>query len=149
MVIAVILVRSQIGTKPNIRKTLRLLKLTRKNHCVVLKEDSTYKGMLTICKDYITWGPISKETLLSILRKRGKYPGDKKLTLTDEELNDLIDAIEKGGKTAKDKLMEKKIKPVFRCHPPKKGWKSIKKAYPKGALGFRGENMNNLIMRMI
>jgi len=39
---------------------------------------------------------------------------------------------------------------VFRLNPPKKGYKSIKKSYKEGgALGYRGEKINNLIQRMI
>lgn len=34
-------------------------------------------------------------------------------------------------------------------NPPKGGYKSIKKYYPKGALGYRGEAINDLIKRMI
>jgi len=43
-------------------------------------------------------------------------------------------------------------KKVFRLHPPKKGWElgGIKKAYTqKGALGYRGADINELIKRML
>ena len=42
------------------------------------------------------------------------------------------------------------IKPVFRLHPPKGGFeKKIKKPYPDGELGYRGEEINQLIDKMI
>ncbi|OIO26895.1 50S ribosomal protein L30 [Candidatus Micrarchaeota archaeon CG_4_10_14_0_2_um_filter_55_9] len=47
------------------------------------------------------------------------------------------------------KLEEKGGKP-YRLHPPRKGWGgSIKKPYPSGALGKRGESINELIGRML
>jgi large subunit ribosomal protein L30 len=44
----------------------------------------------------------------------------------------------------------KDIKPVFRLHPPKKGFKgTIKRSYKSGGVtGYRGEDINNLIKRM-
>ncbi|MEM0379812.1 MAG: 50S ribosomal protein L30, partial [Desulfurococcaceae archaeon] len=43
------------------------------------------------------------------------------------------------------------IKPVFRLHPPQGGFKkSIKKPYGDGGeLGYRGRDINELIMKMI
>ena len=42
-----------------------------------------------------------------------------------------------------------KKKNIFNLHPPVKGFKSIKIPYPKGDLGYRGKNINELIKRMI
>jgi large subunit ribosomal protein L30 len=45
----------------------------------------------------------------------------------------------------------KEIKPVFRLHPPRKGYKrSIKRSYKAGGVtGYRGEAINDLIKRMV
>ena len=43
--------------------------------------------------------------------------------------------------------MKKYMDPVFRLHPPRKGLKNIKKAYPMGALGKR-DDMDEFIKRM-
>ena len=42
------------------------------------------------------------------------------------------------------------IEPVFRLHPPSKGFKGkVKRSYTTGGVtGYRGENINNLIKRM-
>ena len=42
----------------------------------------------------------------------------------------------------------KEIKP-FRLSPPSKGHKPIKYLYPKGACGYRGGKINELLKRMI
>jgi large subunit ribosomal protein L30 len=44
------------------------------------------------------------------------------------------------------------MKPVFRLHPPRgtKGWGGIKRSFVVGgALGFRGEAITDLVVRMI
>ena len=41
------------------------------------------------------------------------------------------------------------LKPVFRLHPPRKGYEGIKRSFKEGgALGYRGEKINHLIRRM-
>jgi len=42
------------------------------------------------------------------------------------------------------------VKPIFRLNPPKKGYEGIKRSFVnKGALGYRGKEINKLIERMI
>ncbi len=41
------------------------------------------------------------------------------------------------------------LQPVFKLTPPSQGLKSIKVHYPKGDLGNRKKEINELIMRMI
>ena len=37
------------------------------------------------------------------------------------------------------------LKPVFRLHPPRKGYEGIKRSFKEGgALGYRGEKINEL-----
>lgn len=140
MVIAIVRVRGVSGIKPDIKKTMELLKLTRKHHCVLYKEDTaSLKGMLNICKDYCTWGNISGETLRSLIEKRGRFIGDKRVP--SNQVEKIAKSIEAGEKT--------EIKPVFRLSPPSKGWEPLKDRYPKGALGPRGEEINLLLRRMI
>jgi large subunit ribosomal protein L30 len=44
----------------------------------------------------------------------------------------------------------KGVKPLFRLHPPSKGFRgSTKKPYPEGELGYRGEEINGLLTRMV
>jgi len=139
MTTAIVLIRGTIGTKPDIRKTLELLMLTRINHCVLLNDEKKFAKMLNIVKDYTTWGPISKETLNDLVEKRGRLSGNKRLPA--DMVSSVIAAIEKGEKT--------NIKSVFRLHPPRKGLKDKKVKFPRGDLGYRGEAMNLLLKRMI
>ena len=151
--IAAIRVRGRTGIKGKISDTLKMLRLTRINHAVILPDNPSYHGMLVKSKDYITWGEINQETLTQLIEKRGKLPGNKKIT--PEELKEkgnypsalkLAQAIIQG----KAKLEDVGLKPVFRLHPPRKGYKDIKMSYQEGGtLGYRGEEITTLIMKMI
>jgi large subunit ribosomal protein L30 len=154
MTFAVVRVRGIVNVKPDIKKTLQLINLTRANHCVILDENPSTKGMLQIAKDYVTWGEIDKEVLTKLITTRGRLEGDKELdekhlksatsyTTIDKLSQDIIDN--------KFKLKDiPSVKPVFRLNPPKNGYEGIKRSYKnKGALGYRGKDINKLIQRMI
>ncbi|MBC7100480.1 50S ribosomal protein L30 [Methanothermobacter tenebrarum] len=149
---AVIRVRGSVGVRKDIKDTLTMLRLHRINHAVLVQETPDYKGMLQKAKDYITWGEINKETLASMIQKRGRLPGNKKITkehIKDKgypTFKELAEAIIKG----ETKLEDLDIKPVFRLHPPRKGYESVKKSFKEGgSLGYRGDKINELIQRMI
>lgn len=150
--IAVVRLRGSIKVPGEIEDTLRMLKLKRVNHARVLKEDASILGMVKKSKDYITWGEISQEVLLELLRKRGRIEGDKKITqewlskTKYKSLEELANAVYNN----QTELSALKIKPTFRLHPPKKGHEGIKRTFKqKGALGYRGSNVNKLLLRMI
>ena len=154
MVYAVVRVRGTVNVRHDIKKTLEMLRLNRVNHCVIVEDTPSYRGMLQKAKDYITWGEIEKDTLAELIRKRGRLLGDKPV---DDEyirsatpfksIDELAGAII-GGKIRYRDIPN--IKPVFRLHPPKKGYEGIKRAYTVGgALGYRGKEINDLIRRML
>ena len=144
-------VRGRTGIKKGIADTLDMLRLTRINHAVLLPENDSYLGMLRKGKDYITWGEIDSETLTQLIEKRGRFPGRERFTLEDvngdySSAEELSEAILKGETT----LEESGLKPVFRLHPPRKGYNHIRKSFNEGGtLGYRGEEISQLIKKMI
>lgn len=150
--IAAIRVRGRTGVKGDIADTMKMLRLNRINHAVIIEENPSYQGMLQKAKDYITWGEITEGTLEEIITKRGKVPGGEKVTkeyLKENTSYKTIKAVAKAVAKG-EKLEEAGIKPVFRLHPPRKGYKNVKKAYNEdGTLGYRGENMEDLIRKML
>ena len=137
---AVIRVRGKVKIKSEIEDTLHILRLNRKNHCILIPESRSYKGMLQKVKDRITWGEISDDMLQKLIMKRGRKPGNKRLT--EEEAKKVAESLKAGNKP--------EIKPVFRLTPPSKGFKkSIKQHYPNGELGYRKEKINELLEKMI
>lgn len=124
--------------------TLKMLRLNRKMHCVVIPDTPSYAGMLQAAKDYITWGEISEESLKKLIEKRGRKIGNKRIE-TEGDVKAAIKLLHDGvGLKGTD------IKPVFRLIPAKGGFKrSIKHNYPKGELGYRREKINELLEKMI
>ncbi len=151
--LAVIMVRSGINVRRDIKETLGMLSLTRVNHCVIIDDDPSYRGMLQKTKDFVTWGEVKPEVLEHLLRKRGRLSGDKRLT--DEivksktkfsSIGELAAAV-CGGEASPGVLPG--LKGIFRLNPPRKGYKSTKRPFKDlGDLGYRGERINDLIFRM-
>lgn len=140
--IAAVRIRGSINVKKDIKDTLSMLRLFRVNHCVLVPNNADFTGMLKKTKEYITWGEINQETLEKLVLKRGRTSGNKKL--------DKKDTKEFAKQILKNKSLKGlSLKPVFRLSPPSKGYKSIRKHYPKGALGYRKEKINDLLKRMI
>jgi large subunit ribosomal protein L30 len=138
---AVIRVRGSVGLK-GIKTTLAMLRLHRKMHCILVKENDCMKGMIQKVKDYVTWGEIDDDVLLSLITKRGRKSANKRLE--EKEVEGIF-------KKAKEiQKIPEEIEPVFRLNPPSKGFKkSIKQHYPNGELGYRGKEINELLKRMI
>jgi large subunit ribosomal protein L30 len=121
---------------------------------VLLEETKVFKGMLQVVKDHVTWGEINKEVLTKLIESRGMLSGDKQIT--DEYIKSATsyDTIQKLSEAIVDTKFDYKelpeVKPVFRLNPPRKGFEGIKRSFAnKGALGYRGTEINNLIKRML
>lgn len=154
MVYAVVRVRGTVNVNPDIKKTLQLLNLTRANHCVLVDESKTSKGMLQIVKDYVTWGEITDETVSTLIKKRGRLIGDKEIT--DDHVKSAtsyktIDELSNALANNEVKVNEiPEMKKVFRLHPPLKGYEGIKRSVVnKGALGYRGKQITDLLEKMM
>ncbi|MGB9635545.1 MAG: 50S ribosomal protein L30 [Candidatus Micrarchaeia archaeon] len=151
MLYAVVRVRGRTGIQPDIKHTMELLNLTRINHCVLLKDTPQNRGMLQVCKDYVTWGEVSADVLSQLIKKRGRLLGNKRLTedVVKQKgysgFDEFLEALY-AGKVA---LAELGIKKVFRLNPPRKGYGTVKQPYPRGAVGNRGKDINMLLRRMI
>ena len=136
------------------KDTLMMLRLTRNCHATLLDDRPAYNGMLQKSQHCLTWGEVSQESIVLLLKKRGRLVGDKKLTdeyakeLDYKSLDDLAEAI---FKVDIEFSSLPQVKPVFRLRPPKKGYKGkVKKSYAAGGeSGYRGAAINDLLKRMV
>jgi len=122
--IAIVRIRGNVRIMTKIENTMQMLKLYKRNFCVIVPKTESRIGMIKKIKDYVTWGEVSPETEKLLIEKRGE----------------------------KDPKDEKKLKKFFRLHPPIKGFerKGIKATFNLGgALGYRGDKINDLIKRML
>jgi large subunit ribosomal protein L30 len=140
--LAVIRLRGSVNMNREVEDTMRMLRLRRVNHCVLVPDDKNFSGMLNKARNWITWGNISPGMLEELVSKRGRMEGNRKI--------DGKEAKSIAKKIIKDKsLRDAGIKPVFRLSPPRKGHRPIKLPYPRGGSGPRGEKINELLRRMI
>jgi large subunit ribosomal protein L30 len=152
--LAVIRVSGSVGIDKEREYVFKLAHLTRKNHAILIEDTPSNLGSIRKIKDYATWGEVSADTILLLLKKRGMLEGYKKLTenYVKEVLGyPSIQELSKAIYDLKIRVKElPKVKPIFRLHPPTKGFHgSTKKPYPEGELGYRGEAINQLIAKMV
>lgn len=146
-------VRGHIGVRREIRQTLEHLRLHKTNHATIVPKNESYQGMLVRARDWIAYGELNEATLAAMLKTRAKLEGDKPLTdayLAEHSkfrtIDDLARAIASGEAQMKD---VPGLKPVIRLNPPRKGYGGNKRHYPRGALGDWGEDINDLVGRMV
>lgn len=128
--VAVIRIRGRVNVRANIRETMTRLNLRFVNNCILVKVNDTYFGMLKKCESYVAFGEIDQETLTSLFTK-------KEITIDPKQVFE-------------DNYNMTELKTVFKLHPPKHGFRSTKLSFKQGgSLGYMGENINQLLKRMI
>ncbi|HLC63457.1 MAG TPA: 50S ribosomal protein L30 [Candidatus Nanoarchaeia archaeon] len=153
--LAIIRIRGITGVKREIKGTMDLLRLYNKNHLVIVDKNETNIGMLKRIKDFVTWGEISEETFKELLKKRGRLPGS--MLLTEQYLKEKTKfSSEEFAKEFFSKKIQLKqvpgLKTFFRLKPPIGGFESqgIKTPFSMGgSLGYRGDQINILIKKML
>ncbi|MHA2273143.1 MAG: 50S ribosomal protein L30 [Candidatus Hodarchaeales archaeon] len=151
----VIRIRGRVDVRREIADTLKMLRLSRLNQCVIIDDRKPYLRMLQKVKDIVTWGELNEKGTALLLSKRGRLVGDQRLSdayVKEHTSYKSIDGFAKAFCSGKAELKDiPGLKPVFRLHPPKKGHKrgGIKNPFSLGgALGPRGSEINNLIIKM-
>ncbi len=141
--IAVIRISGLVEIPKDVKETLNRLRLRRKYKCIIVSRKPEMLGMIAKVRNFVAYGRIDRETLIELIKKRGKALGNKKIKIEAEKIADeLLNAkIEKG-------ISEFGLKPFFSLHPPRGGINS-KMHFPKGVLGDNGEKINELIRRML
>ena len=108
-----------------------------KQHCTILPENESYKGMLQKVKDYVTWGEINQTLLKRLLKE--------KCLLDKADIDNAVADLMKNKKKMKDIT-----NPTIRLHPPHRGYAGVKKPqHMGGSLGYRGKDINKLLERML
>ncbi len=147
-------IRGTVSAKREARETLKMLHLIRNNYAVLIDDRPSLVGMLRAARNYLTWGEISKEAVTELMQKRARLAGNRKLTDEYIQKTGNKSMAELAGKVFNRELEYwhlPNIQPVFKLRPPTKGYKgNIKKGYAAGGeLGYRGDKINELIMRMM
>ena len=156
-VILAVRIRGTATDNPDIRKTMEILKMESTFRARLLENSPSNLGMLRAAKNLVAWGQVNPDVMEGLLRKRGERDGNKKLDeefakvfFRKENIADLAKSIVAGEIGVKD-LWLAGVKPRFRLHPPRGGFKrsTRRAATDGGELGYRGEDINRLVKRMI
>jgi len=140
--LAAIRVRGTVNINRDIKETLDMLNLRSVNNCVLVPKTESFSGMLKKTESFLTWGEIDQKMLEELVWKRGRLQGEKRLE--KDAAKNVAAKIIKGGT-----LKGTEIKHMFRLTPPSRGHRTVKRLYPKGACGYRGKDINQLIKRMV
>jgi large subunit ribosomal protein L30 len=156
-VILAVRIRGTATDNPDIRKTMETLKMESTFRARLLENSPSNMGMLRTAKNLVAWGQVNPEVLEGLLRKRAEREGNKKLDeqfakvfFKKETIADLAKSVVAGEICVKD-LWLAGVNPRFRLHPPRGGFKrsTRRAATDGGELGYRGEDINRLVKRMI
>ncbi len=150
---AIVQVRGVVNTRREIKDTLRMLRLHHINHCVLVPDTPEYLGMIRKVKDFVAYGEVDEQMIETLLRTRGRLTGDRALTDDYVRANSgwtSIGEFAAALASSAAKLGDLPgLKPVLRLHPPRKGYKTIKRTFPQGgALGYYGPEINALLYKM-
>ncbi|MGH2670421.1 MAG: 50S ribosomal protein L30 [bacterium] len=156
MSLVVVRLRGVAGRSPDHRMTLELLRLFKVNHATIVPANDSYRGMLKKVEHFVTYGDLTKETAVKLLRERGRAPGNKPLTDTyvreETPYGSLAELAEALAGDQVDIGHLDAIKPVFRLNPARGGLEGRGKKHhvsAGGALGYRGKDINAFIERML
>lgn len=157
----VIRILGTYGVAPKVRKILQLLRLLQINNGVFLRVNKATVNMLVRAAPYITWGAPSVKTISDLVYKRGflRVHGQRipitSNTMIAKQLGafnikcveDIVNQIVTCGKQYK---RVNTALNVFKLNTPTGGWTAKKINYVEGGdAGFRGDNINQLVARMV
>lgn len=152
--IAIVRVGGSPDLEEEVKSTLEILNLNRPNHCVIREDNPSVRGMLEKAKDVLTWGVVKSDVMEKLLKKRGRLEGGDSVMEEDIDektpygsFEELAEAVSEGDYDLKD---FEGLKEVFRLSPPSKGYNPTRRSFSHGgAMGGRGEEINDLLVRMI
>jgi len=133
---AVVQIRGEVDMSGDIQDTLEMLNIHRVNHCALVPDDDTYRGMVTKVNDYTAYGEPSQDVLETLLKKRAD-PAEGAADVDDEwvaDNTDYDDVADLASALLDDEttLREQGLAPVLRLHPPRGGHEGLKHPVVEG-----------------
>jgi len=155
--VAVVRIRGTVNVRKDVEETLKLLRLHKPHHVVIIPLTESYKGMLIKAQRMIAWGEVTFDTFLKLLKSKGRLIGNKKIrdTLIKKYSKGRFESVESLARAIWNKEIGLKnitwLKPVFRLRPPSGGYRgSIKKPFELGgSFGYWGSRINELLEKMM
>lgn len=139
--IIVIRINGMVGMNSDMQEALFRMRLRRKYAAVLIKPTPENMKLIQKVRNFISFGDISKETLVELIKKRAQ-PISKGAKIDAEKIAAEVES--KG-------LENLGLKPFFRLHPPRGGIESKVHAgtRKKAVLGDMKDKINELVRRML
>ena len=133
---AIVQIRGEVDMSQSVKDTLEMLNIHKVNHCALVPDDETYRGMITKVNDYTAYGEPSRDVLETVLRKRaepaeGSGPVDDEWVADNTDYDDVSD-LASALLDEETSLREQDLTPVLRLHPPRGGHDGLKHPVPEG-----------------
>ncbi|MBN2094817.1 MAG: uL30 family ribosomal protein [Candidatus Aenigmarchaeota archaeon] len=117
--IAALRIKGRFTLREDVRDTLNMLGLSRKNRCVIIEGTPNNLGMIKKVKDFVTYGEVSDKVVSELKKKKQPVSESKaKVVFALPNPKDGFNAIKRGFNEG-------------------------------GDLGYRGEKINELLERVI
>jgi len=133
---AIVQLRGEVNMRETVEDTLDMLNVHSVNHCALVPETETYRGMVAKVNDYVAYGEPSADVLASLIARRAE-PAEGDADIDDEWLAENTDYESVEGfadalLAEETTLREQGLSPVLRLHPPRGGHKGIKQPQADG-----------------
>ena len=133
---AIVQIRGEVNMSGAVEDTLKMLNIHRVNHCALVPETETYRGMITKVNDYVAHGEPSVETVQTLLETRAEpEEGDEDVDeawLAAHTDYDDFGALAAALVDEETTLREQGLSPVLRLHPPRGGHRGQKHPTTEG-----------------
>jgi large subunit ribosomal protein L30 len=133
---AIVQLRGDVNMSEAVEDTLAMLNVHRVNHCTLVPETDTYRGMITKVNDYVAHGEPSVDVVETVLRTRaepeeGSADVDDAFVAENTDYDDVA-ALAAALVDEETTLREQGLSPVLRLHPPRGGHKGQKHVTKEG-----------------
>ena len=133
---ALVQLRGEVDMSQDVKDTLKMLNVHNVNHCALVPEEDTYRGMVTKVNDFVAYGEPSQDVLETILRTRGEpLEGDADVDdawVADNTDFEDIESLATALLDEETTLRDAGLAPVLRLHPPRKGHDGLKHPTKEG-----------------
>jgi large subunit ribosomal protein L30 len=132
---AIVQLRGDVNLEYGVEDTLDMLNIGRVNHCTLVPETDTYRGMIAKVNDYVAYGEPSADVLATLLARRGVAADGGDVTdewVAEETAYDDVAGLAEALLAEETTLSEAGLVPVLRLHPPRGGHDGIKQPVADG-----------------
>ena len=133
---AVVQLRGDVNMSASVEDTLAMLNLHGVNHCALVPETASYRGMIAKVNDFVAFGEPSLDTLVTLIERRAE-PAEGAADVDDDWVAehtdyDDVEALAEALLAEETTLRAQGLAPALRLHPPRGGHRGIKRPVAAG-----------------